>query len=154
MDANSERIYTVLTPNETLIHEVREGSVLKAITFQGKGVEVTDSYHTMEELYKHRYHLYLALVKVLDSYVTPLSSNLLCWKSKLHDDGTMFEDSFILGMTIERPSFIEGGDSEDFYITYHLPMKYWNMVNCITLPKAPPYDGHTSQDVLERLLRI
>lgn len=118
------------------------------------GQSVTDEHHTMEELYMHRYHLYLALVKVLDTYVTPLSTNIMCWKSKLHDDGTMFEDSFILGMTVDKPSFIEGGDGESYYITYHLPMKYWNFINVITLEKAPPYDGHTSAQILERLLKL
>lgn len=149
-----ERIYTVLTPNESLVQNVMDGRKIVAVTFQGEGVEVTDSYHTMEELYTHRYHLYLALVKAFDSRITPIGSNVICWKSKLHDDGTMFEDSFILGMTVSQPSFFVGGDPNDFYITYHLPMKFWNMANVIELPKAPPYDGHTSQDVLERLLRL
>ena len=118
------------------------------------GRDARDEYHSMEELYQHRYHLYLALVKAFDSRITPLGSNVICWKSKLHHDETMFEDSFILGMTVERPSFVLGGDSDSFYITYHLPMKYWHMANVIELKKAPPYDGHTSQDVLERLLKL
>ncbi len=118
------------------------------------GQSVTDGYHTMEELYTHRYHLYLALIKAFDSRITPLGCNVMCWKSKLHDDETMFEDSFILGMTVSQPNFIAGGDPNDFYITYHLPLKYWHMANVIELKKAPPYDGHTPQDVLERLLRL
>ncbi len=118
------------------------------------GQSVTDEYHTMEELYTHRYHLYLALIKAFDSRITPIGSNVMCWKSKFHDDGTMFEDMFILGMTVSQPSFFIGGDPNDFYITYHLPIRFWHMANVIELEKAPPYDGHTSKDVLERLLRL
>src|SRR5678815_274221 len=86
-----------------------------------EAISVSDGYHTMEELYTHRYHLYLALIKAFDSRITPLGSNVMCWKSKLHDDGTMFDGDFILGMTVSQPSFFVGGDHNDFYITYHLP---------------------------------
>lgn len=131
-------------------------SPLNAFTLEveGNALTVHDGYHTMEELYAHRYHLYLALIKAFDSRITPLGCNVICWKAKLHDDGTMFDGDFILGMTVSQPSFIVGGDPNDFYITYHMPIRFWHMANVIELPKAPPYDGHTSEDVLKRLLRL
>ena len=63
---------------------------------QSKDISISDEYHSMEELYQHRYALFCALVKVYDNYKTPLSSHVVCWKSKLHDDGSMFDDSFIV----------------------------------------------------------
>jgi hypothetical protein len=118
------------------------------------GEDVSDGYHTMKELYEHRYRLYLALVKIYDNYITPYGCNIVCWKSKRHDDGTMFEGDFILGMTVTKPQFKADEPAEKFYITYHLPLKHWHLANVIELPRAPQYDGHTPNDVLERLLRL
>lgn len=116
--------------------------------------KVTDGYHSMDELYEHRYRLFLALVKIYDNYITPLGCNVRCWKSKLHDDGTMFKDSFILGMTVTQPSFNTEVAPQTFDISYHLPLRYWHLAKVIELEKAPPYDGYKSGDVLERLLRL
>ncbi len=111
-------------------------------------LEYSDGYHTMSELYHHRYVLFCALVKVYDNYKTPLSSNVICWKSKFHDDGTMFENSFIVGMTVRKLNMTTE------HITYHLPLDWWDKFNIMTYEKAPPYDGHTSADVIERLMRL
>lgn len=116
--------------------------------------EISDEYHTMSELYDHRNRLFLALVKYYDNYVTPLRCNVVCWKSKKHKDGTMFEGDFILGMTVTKPSFEAGKEPEKYQITYHLPLKYWDIAKVMELHTAPEWDGHTSDDVLERLLRL
>lgn len=116
--------------------------------------DVSDGYHTMEELYEHRIRLYLALVKIYDNYITPMRCNVVCWKSKLHDDGTSLEGWFILGMVVTKPQFEADKPAEKFDIGYHIPLKYWHLANVIELPKAPKYDGYTPNDVLERLLRL
>ena len=116
--------------------------------------DVSDGYHTMEELYEHRIRLYLALVKIYDNYITPLSCEVACWKSKLHDDGSSYEGWFLLGMTVVKPDPKFGPDVTKFDISYHIPMKYWHLANVMELAKAPPYDGYTSNDVLERLFRL
>ena len=114
----------------------------------------SDSHHTMEELYEHRHALFLALVKIYDNYITPLNTNVQCWKTKKHDDGTMYEGWFLLGMTCIKKSFIAGADPEITYISYHLPMKYWHMARVIELDKGPEWDGYTSEDVIKRLLAL
>lgn len=114
----------------------------------GTDIEISDGYHTMDELYEHRHELFIALVRQLDNYVTPLGCRHRCWKSKLHNDGTMFDDSFILGIS---SSEFNGPESQ---ITYHLPLKYWDRINVMEFEMAPPYDGHTSDDVLERLRKL
>ncbi len=127
---------------------------LPADTLEVEAEMVSDGYHTMDELYEHRHRLYLALVKIYDNYLTPYGCDVVCWRSKFHDDGYMFPGYFILGMTVTKPKFKAEEPPDKFYITYHLPVKYWQLANVIELPRAPKYDGHTPNDVLERLLRL
>jgi hypothetical protein len=93
---------------------------------------VSDGYHTFHELYEHR--------TVLFALVTALSAQRT-WRSKQHEDGTMFDGMFIVGMnTVDGP------------ITYHVDNGYWDMFyHCETLEYAPPFDGHTPGDVVLRL---
>lgn len=133
--------YTLLLPEE---HKLKTMTVYAG--------DVSDGHHTMDELYEHRHHLWLALTKVYDSYITPLECNIRCWKSKKHNDGSSYDGWFILGMTVVKHKFDGGITKED--LSYHLPMKYWDVSKVVELEKAPPYDGHTSKDVLERLLRL
>ena len=66
------------------------------------------------------------------------------WRSKNHSDGEpAFGGTwFVLGINKEKGK----------QITYHLPMSKWDETDFAeTLEKAPEFDGHTSQDVLERL---
>jgi hypothetical protein len=118
------------------------------IKFTSENVNVGDEFHSMDELYEHRLALCVALFKYFDNYVTPLGSRVKCWKSKQHSDGTMFDDYFIVGMTVTE---FEGPPRQ---ITYHYELKHWDKFNIIELSKAPEYDGHTSKDVIERLLKL
>ena len=108
--------------------------------------DISDGYHTFGELYEHRIELYIALCKSLFSNWqkrTHIETNNPIWCSKLHSDGTMFDGMFVLGINTEK----------DIQITYHLDLEYWDRVVDFAweYDKAPEYDGHTSQDVLERL---
>jgi len=93
--------------------------------------QISDGYHTFDELYQHRTFLFCAL---MNAY--PAAS----WKSHFHADGTSYEGWFIAGMDLPQGQ-----------ITYHCPEHYWHLAKAQELPKAPPWDGHTSGDVLERL---
>ena len=62
------------------------------------------------------------------------------WKSLLHDDGTMYNDYFIVGITTPKGNF-----------TYHYHVKHWELFDVNILDKAPKWDGHTSEDIEERL---
>ena len=94
--------------------------------------EVSDGYHTFNELYEHRHALFANLVKL----------NPNTWKSKLHDDGTMFDGWFIAGIELK-----EG------VITYHIPLRLWDLFRCQEIEKSPKWDGHSSNDVVERLAK-
>ena len=98
-----------------------------------------DGYHTFDELYEHRYVLFIALCKSLGFH------DYVIWKSKLQSDGKMYAGYFIAGIEQDKGK----------QITYHLPLKYWEELKYIKiLNKAPEYDGHTEDDVLNRLLTL
>ena len=62
---------------------------------------VSDGYHTFKELYDHRIALFLALVKsISEQEYHP--ANQICWKSKKHSDGTMFDGWFIAGIGLAK----------------------------------------------------
>lgn len=108
--------------------------------------EVSDGYHTFNELYEHRITLFVALCKNLQEiWGLENPSKYKVWRSKLHSDGSSFEGWFILGI----------GTGKGRQITYHLPLSQWEKTNFAdTLEKAPEFDGHTSQDVLQRLREL
>lgn len=104
---------------------------------------VSDGYHTFWELYKHRYALLLALC----SQIQDNQENepyFLILRSKKHYDNSEIEGWFII--QIETPKW---------QISYHLPNEYWDKASFIfERPKAAEWDGHTSDDVIERLLNL
>ena len=70
------------------------------------------------------------------------ADRVFVWRSKAHSDGSVWDGWFVLGI------FKETGRQ----ITYHLPMSKWEECNFAdTLDKAPVWDGHSPEDVLERL---
>ena len=99
--------------------------------------KISDGYHTFDELYEHRYWLWIKYTELLSSV-----SEAPIWRSKLHSDGSMFENSFVLGY----------GTEPGEQITYHLPLRLWDATKFAeTLERAPKYDGHAPADALERL---
>lgn len=109
------------------------------LTITGQDVQVSDGYHTFDELYEHRIALYIALCRAIND-----GPNWV-WRSVLHSDGTSFPGWFVLG--------INKAPGEQ--ITYHLPMIKWDKCEfAYTLDSAPEFDGHTAADVLERLGKL
>lgn len=97
--------------------------------------EVSDGYHTFNELYHHRAVLFAVICN---------QNKEMAWKSKSHHDGTMFENMFIVG--IETPY----GQA-----TYHYDVKpYWEMFHVKALDFAPEWDGHTAKQAMERLQKF
>lgn len=134
--------YTITSPKQYQMHVLSAGNdVIRSLTIDGpEQMQVTDGYHTMDELYEHRIGLYITLCNQLEGNNHPE-----IWRSKLHSDGTGFSEWYILGINFEAGK----------QITYHIPMSRWDDTSTITeLPKAPKWDGHTPADVLERLKTI
>ena len=93
--------------------------------------------------------LWIALLKVYDNYKTPLGSHVVCWKSKLLNDGDKYLAYFIIGMTVNKM------DTTHEYITYHMSMDHWDKVTVMQYKTAPPNsECKLHADVVERLLRL
>jgi len=116
----------------------------KLIRAEGEELIVSDGFHTFDELYEHRIILFIALCRKIseplpDSYS---EEGIEVWRSRFHSDGSSYEGWFILGINKELGQ----------QISYHLPLSKWEETDFAeTLDKAPEWDGHTANDVLERL---
>lgn len=108
-------------------------SINKIKAMDGSVKDISDGYHTFKELYYHRMILFSVILH---------NHKDKSWKSWLHDDDTMFDDSFIVG--IETP---EG------QYTYHYKSEYWDIFDVKALDRAPKYDGHKPSDIT-RLLQL
>lgn len=121
-------------------------------------LEVSDGYHTFEELYDHRITLFIALCKIEHSFEVfgvrrdnvPLFNSSYqivsnVWRSKVNGDGSVWDGWFIIGI----------GRVKGTQITYHLPLDRWEETNFAdTLDRAPEWDGHSPADVLLRLKKL
>ncbi len=96
--------------------------------------EISDKWHTFGELYNHRMVLFLTIQK---------AHKETSWKSKKHHDGTMFDDSFIVGINTPKGQY-----------SYHYNLEFWDLFRDIEeLENAPEYDGHKPKDII-RLLSL
>ena len=97
--------------------------------------DTSDGYHTFNELYHHRAVLFSVIVKAFSDKA---------WKSKQHNDGTMYDGMFIVGI-----------DTPEGQATYHYDIDpYWDMFECRELERAPEWDGHTPAQAIERIGRL
>lgn len=100
--------------------------------------ELSDGYHTFDELYAHRIELWIQLCAA-KRHTLPV------WRSLAHSDGSEINGWFVLGMQ----------EDEGTQMTYHLPISRWDDCTFANdLERAPEYDGHTSADVLKRLKNL
>lgn len=98
--------------------------------------KLSDGFHTFDSLYEQRLILFAALVKAYKDKA---------WKSYRHEDG---EYCFGGGW------FIVGIDTPEGSYTYHYENKHWDMFDCIDLPRAKHWDGHTEADAETRLMSL
>lgn len=97
--------------------------------------ELSDGYHTFNELYHHRAVLFSVICNMMPDKA---------WKSKLHDTGDMYDGMFIVGI-----------ETEQGQATYHYNIEpYWDMFKVKELEKAPKWDGHTPSDAIQRIGNI
>jgi len=102
--------------------------------------ETSDGYHTFNELYEFR--------KVFNAVLFNQWADLDLYdihKSKKHFDG---EDCFGGGWFIVMAQLPTG------QISNHYELKDWDLFRCEERERANEWDGHTAQDVLERLKKI
>ena len=97
---------------------------------------VSDTYHTIGELYEHRSLLTAALFRMLDRQWHVYDVH----KARLHSDGTGIDGFFIVMATLPTGQ-----------ISYHYPETDWELFDIPERVFASPWDGHSSADVLDRL---
>lgn len=98
--------------------------------------EISDGYHTFNELYEHRHALFLVLMSL---------NKDKAWFSSKHHDGTEMEGWFIAGINTPQGQ-----------VTYHLPNSHWTraiLTGAKSLEVGEKWDGHTSQQVVMRFFR-
>lgn len=99
--------------------------------------EVSDGYHTFNQLYHQRAILFATIVN---------QNKDISWKSFKHEDGNYCFDK-------NGDWFIVGVDTPEGSYTYHYEKKYWDYFKCKELETAKHWDGHTEKDVI-RLLSL
>ena len=122
--------YKKMLIGKSLDKTVRINKKIDKLFYKGK---ISDGSHTFEDLYLHRAILFATICN---------QNKELAWKSFLHDDGTMFDGYFIVG--IKTPE----GD-----YTYHYEGDMWEYFDVEKIERAPKWDGHKPEDVT-RLLSL
>lgn len=119
----------------TDIDEINE-MILFARDQEGIDVgDISDGYHTFDDLYHQRLILSAALFNTYRGFA---------WKSRKHSDGEQCFDGgwFIVGIRTPEGQY-----------TYHYEDKWWDIFDVRELDRAPEWDGHDSTDV-DRLLSL
>ena len=100
----------------------------------------SDGYHTFDELYEFR-KIYNAVL--FNEWTKHDTYNV--YKSKRHHDGELcFGGGWVI-VVAELPTG---------QISNHYKMEDWDLFTCDEVPMAKEWDGHTSQDVLNRLRQL
>ena len=116
-------------------------------TFKIVNDDISDGYHTFDELYEHRITLYIALCKQINQQPYNDNGKYGVWRSKRHSDGELAFGGtwFVLGI----------GSEHGKQITYHLPIEKWDETNFADeMVNAPGFDEHTPEDVLKRINQL
>lgn len=108
----------------------------------GEAGQISDGYHTFDELYAHREALTAALFRAA---ATGLIWGLgQAWKSRAHHpaDTPCYDGYFIVGLELPAGT-----------ITYHYPNEQWDdFREVMELAHAPKWDGAPPAATVERLL--
>ena len=102
--------------------------------------DISDGYHTFNELYYHRMILTSVIVNMLAKEHPDM-----VWKSKQHHDPNdpMYDGMFIVGI-----------NCPDGQASYHYDLPDWDRFQCQELDRAPEFDGHTPDEAIERISKI
>ena len=122
------KMSAVLMERTAFKQDVADAPVIIEIPDSGIG-DLSDGYHTFNQLYYQRMVLFAVLVKVYKKFA---------WKSHRHEDGELCFNGgwFVVGIDTPQGSY-----------TYHYEDKYWDMFDCEELPVGKHWDGHTEEDV-------
>lgn len=97
--------------------------------------KISDGYHTFADLYEHRHALWAALLYVYEP---------IAFKTRRNQEGEEWPGWFIAGINTEMGQ-----------LSYHMPDEWWDrLLNVAEVERNSRYDGHTSDDVLQRIPKL
>jgi hypothetical protein len=94
---------------------------------------ISDTHHSFKELYDHRTILFSIICNEHPD---------IAFKTKKHEDETMFDDMFLAQIETPAGSY-----------SYHCDNKFWDLFDIKELGHAPHWDGHNPDDV-DRLFSL
>lgn len=116
------------------------GQPIRDVVTEDDTDDITDGFHTFDELYDHR----RALTAVLAAGAASAGDS---WRSKSHhpEDSPMFEGGY----------FIVGIELPNGTITYHYKLSHWDDFAAVPeIPHAPKWDGAAPSVTVDRLLEL
>lgn len=128
--------YLVYWVFDAVISVLEKAPTVDAVEIPMSGIgDMSDGYHTFNELYHHRAMLFSVICHTMPERA---------WKSKQHHDGTMYDGMFIVGI-----------DTPEGQATYHYDVDpYWDMFDVRELDRAPVFDGHTPDIAIHRIAML
>lgn len=115
----------------------------QVITSYNKMSDVSDGYHTFEELYRYRMLYNAAFFNQL--YTEHNNRDIPGGppvKSKRHSDGELCFGGGWFVVTVDLPTG---------QISNHYEEKYWDLFKVLEVEKAPEWDGHSPKQAADRL---
>lgn len=106
---------------------VNDTKLNKYIMYAKSIGDISDGYHTFDELYYHRMCMFAVICNLFPDKA---------WKSWKHHDNTMYDDYFIVGITTNQGDY-----------SYHYHKSEWDKFNVKELDRAPEWDGHKPEDI-------
>jgi hypothetical protein len=104
--------------------------------------EISDGYHTFNELYEFRMLYNAEWFNELARRHNEYGNGPYPVKSTRHGDGELCFGGGWFVVSVDLPSG---------QVTNHYQMKDWPLFQIDEVEKAPEWDGHSSQDVVKRL---
>jgi len=109
--------------------------------------ETSDGYHTFNELYYHRMLLCAAL---FNTFYEQTATRAGSWAWGVHKSWQHYAggDEMFPGMFVVMCNLPTG------QISYHYDAEHWDLFKIPQRDRADTWDGHTPDDVAERLARF
>lgn len=101
--------------------------------------EVSDGYHTFNELYEHRHVLFVWLCRAIEN--NPL---IRSYKTRKSNDGKADYEGYFI-------AWIEFSGGQ---ISYHLPNEYWDLLPITEKERYDSYDDHSSKEAIQKVLEF
>lgn len=105
--------------------------------------DVSDGYHTFDELYHYRMLYNAGFFNLLHKLDDLQGMRYQIHKSKRHSTGELCFGGGWFVVSAKLPMFGQ--------VTNHYEMKHWDLFNAPEQAKADPWDGHTPQQAAERI---